>query len=123
MHHIQRGIEFLIHELDAAFELLRHFDALDRFSGRLAYSVRDDYVAFLGNNDQNIAGDNFAQKSGYLDASFSYKLPMDTNLSISLELQNITNEQQLTLFRNDDYMPRTAFAPGRQVLLGLFGSF
>ena len=93
------------------------------FSGRLAYSVRDDYVAFLGNNDQNIAGDNFAQKSGYLDASFSYKPPMDTNLSISLELQNITNEQQLTLFRNDDYMPRTAFAPGRQVLLGLFGSF
>jgi len=93
------------------------------FSGRVAYSVRDDYLSFLGNNDQNIAGDNFAQKSGYLDASFSYKLPMDTDLSISLELQNILNEQQLTLFRNDDYMPRTAFAPGRQILLGVFGSF
>lgn len=93
------------------------------FSGRLSYAVRDTFIAFLGNNDQNIAGDNFAQKSGYLDGSFSYKLPMETNISISLELQNITNEQQLTFFRDDRFMPRTAFAPGRQVLLGVSGSF
>lgn len=93
------------------------------FSGRLSYAVRDSYIAFLGNNDQNIPGDNFAQKSGYLDGSFSYKLPTDTEISISLELQNITNEQQLTFFRNDAFMPRTAFAPGRQVLLGVSGSF
>jgi TonB-dependent receptor len=93
------------------------------FSGRLSYAVRDSYIAFLGNNDQNIPGDNFAQKSGYLDGSFSYKLPTDTEISISLELQNITNEQQLTFFRNDAFMPRTAFAPGRQILLGVSGSF
>jgi TonB-dependent receptor len=93
------------------------------FSGRLSYAVRDTFIAFLGNNDQNIPGDNFAQKSGYLDGSFSYKLPTDTDISISLELQNITNEQQLTYFRNDAFMPRTAFAPGRQVLLGVSGSF
>ena len=65
----------------------------------------------------------FAQKRGYLDASFSYKLPMDTDVSISLELQNITNEQQLTYFRSDEFTPRTAFAPGRQLLLGISGSF
>src|SRR5262245_18627266 len=93
------------------------------FSVRLTYSVRYDYVSFLGNNDQNVAGDNWAQKSGYLDASFSYKLPTDMDFSISLELQNLTNEQQLTYFRDDKYMPRTAFAPGRQVLLGFSGSF
>jgi TonB-dependent receptor len=93
------------------------------FSGRLSYAVRDSYIAFLGNNDQNIPGDNFAQKSGYLDGSFSYKLPTDMDVSVSLELQNITNEQQLTFFRNDAFMPRTAFAPGRQVLLGVSGSF
>ena len=93
------------------------------FSGRLSYAVRDDYIAFLGNNDQNVAGDNFAQKSGYLDASFGYKLPTEMDFSITLELQNITNEQQLTYFRSNAYMPRTAFAPGRQVLLGLSGSF
>jgi TonB-dependent receptor len=93
------------------------------FSGRLSYAVRDTFIAFLGNNDQNIAGDNFAQKSGYLDGSFSYKLPVEADISISLELQNITNEQQLTFFRNDRFMPRTAFAPGRQVLLGVSGSF
>ena len=93
------------------------------FSGRLSYAVRDTYVSFLGNNDQNIAGDNFAQKSGYLDASLSYKLPTEMNFSISLEVQNITNEQQLTYFRDNQYMPRTAFAPGRQMLLGVSGSF
>jgi TonB-dependent receptor len=93
------------------------------FSGRLSYAVRDTYIAFLGNNDQNVQGDNFAQKSGYLDGSFSYKLPMETDVSVSLELQNITNEQQLTYFRNDAFMPRTAFAPGRQILLGFSGSF
>ena len=54
----------------------------------------------------------------YLDGSFSYKLPTEMDFSISLELQNITNEQQLTYFRSNAYMPRTAFAPGRQILLG-----
>jgi TonB-dependent receptor len=93
------------------------------FSGRLSYAVRDTYISFLGNNDQNVAGDNWAQKSGYLDAQFSYKLPMEMDFSISLEVQNITNEQQLTFFRDDQYMPRTAFAPGRQMLLGVSGSF
>jgi hypothetical protein len=93
------------------------------FSGRLSYAVRDTYIAFLGNNDQNIAGDNFAQKSGYLNGSFSYKLPTETNISVSIELQNLTNEQQLTYFRDDQFMPRTAFAPGRQILLGVSGSF
>ena len=63
--------------------------------------MRDAFIEFLGNNEQNIAGDNFAQKSGYLDASFSYKLPMETDFSISLELQNLTNEQLLTYFRDD----------------------
>ena len=51
----------------------------------MVYSVRDAFVEFLGNNENNIAGDNIAQKRGYLDASFSYKLPMDTDISISLE--------------------------------------
>jgi TonB-dependent receptor len=93
------------------------------FSGRLTYAVRDAYVAFLGNNENNIQGDNFAQKSGYLDASFSYKLPIETSISISLEMQNITNEQQLQYFRDDALTPRASFAPGRQVLLGVTGSF
>ncbi|HEV7608589.1 MAG TPA: TonB-dependent receptor, partial [Steroidobacteraceae bacterium] len=57
------------------------------FSGRLSYALRDSYVAFLGNNENNIQGDNFAQRSGYLDASFSYKLPFEKSVSISLELQ------------------------------------
>ncbi len=64
-----------------------------------------------------------AQKRSYLDASFSYKLPMETDLSISLELQNLTNEQLLTYFRDDALTPRASFAPGRQVLIGLVGSF
>ena len=76
---------------------------------------------FLGNNENNIPGDNFAQKRSYLDASFSYKLPMDTDLSICLELQNLTNEQLLTYFRNDPLTPRASFAPGRQILLGVVG--
>jgi TonB-dependent receptor len=93
------------------------------FSGRLVYSVRDAYVDFLGNNENGIQGDNFAQKRKYLDASFSYKLPMETNVSVSLELQNILNEQLLTYFRDDPLTPRASFAPGRQVLLGVTGSF
>jgi len=93
------------------------------FSGRLVYSVRDTYVSFLGNNENNIQGDNFAQKSEFLDASFSYKLPIETNLSISLELQNILNDQQLTYFRDDSLTPRASFAPGRQLLIGVVGSF
>ena len=63
--------------------------------------MRDAFIEFLGNNENNIAGDNYAQKRKYLDASFSYKLPMETNISISLEMQNITNEQLLTYFRDD----------------------
>ena len=93
------------------------------FSGRLVYSVRDAYVDFVGNNENNIQGDNFAQKREYLDASFSYKLPMETNVSISLEIQNILNEQLLTYFRDDPLTPRASFAPGRQLLLGVVGSF
>ena len=93
------------------------------FSGRLTWSVRDTFIEFLGNNENNIAGDNYAQKREYLDASFSYKLPMDTDVSISLELQNITNEQLLTYFRSDPLTPRASFAPGRQLLLGVSGSF
>lgn len=93
------------------------------FSGRLTWSVRDSYVDFLGNNENNIAGDNYAQKRSYLDAAFSYKLPMKTDLSVSLELQNLTNEQLLTYFRDDPQTPRASFAPGRQVLLGVVGKF
>jgi len=93
------------------------------FSGRLVWSVRDTFIEFLGNNENNIAGDNYAQKRSYLDASFSYKLPTETNLSISLELQNLTNQQLLTYFRDDPQTPRASFAPGRQVLLGFSGSF
>jgi TonB-dependent receptor len=93
------------------------------FSGRVSWSVRDSFIEFLGNNENNLAGDNYAQKRSYLDASFSYKLPMETSLSISLELQNLTNEQLLTYFRDDPLTPRASFAPGRQVLLGVSGSF
>ena len=32
------------------------------FSGRLTWSVRDAFIEFLGNNENNIAGDNYAQK-------------------------------------------------------------
>ena len=93
------------------------------FSGRLVYSVRDTFIDFLGNNENNIQGDNYAQQRKYLDASFSYKLPMEANLSVSLELQNILNEQLLTYFRDDPLTPRASFAPGRQLLIGLVGSF
>ena len=93
------------------------------FSGRLTYSVRDAFIEFLGNNENNIAGDNYAQERKYLDASFSYQLPMETKVSISLELQNILNEQLLTYFRDDALTPRASFAPGRQILLGISGSF
>jgi TonB-dependent receptor len=93
------------------------------FSGRLVYSVRDTFIDFLGNNENNIQGDNYAQQRKYLDASFSYKLPMETNLSVSIELQNILNEQLLTYFRDDSLTPRASFAPGRQLLIGLVGSF
>ena len=93
------------------------------FSGRVVWSVRDAFIEFLGNNENNIAGDNYAQKRSYLDASFSYKLPMETDVSISLELQNLTNQQLLTYFRDDPQTPRASFAPGRQILLGISGSF
>jgi hypothetical protein len=92
-------------------------------SARVTWSVRDAFVEFLGNNENNIQGDNWAQTRKYLDASFSYKLPTETNISISLELQNLTNEQLLTYFRDDPLTPRASFAPGRQVLLGVVGSF
>jgi TonB-dependent receptor len=93
------------------------------FSGRLTYSVRDAFVEFLGNNENNIFGDNYAQERKYLDASFSYTLPTATHISISLEAQNLTNEQLLTYFRDDAQTPRASFAPGRQLLLGISGSF
>jgi len=93
------------------------------FSGRLSWSVRDAFIEFLGNNENNIAGDNWAQKRSYLDAALSYKLPTSMDVSISLELQNLTNEQLLTYFRNDALTPRASFAPGRQMLLGVVGSF
>jgi TonB-dependent receptor len=93
------------------------------FMGRLSYAFRDAYINFLGNNENNIQGDNWSQPQGYLDASFSYKLPFESDLSISLELQNITNEQQLVYFRNDPQTPRASFAPGRQMLIGISGSF
>ena len=38
-------------------------------------------------------------------------------------MQNLTNEQLLTYFRNDPHTPRASFAPGRQILLGISGSF
>ena len=85
--------------------------------------MRDAFIEFLGNNENNIAGDNYAQERKYLDASFSYQLPMETKVSISLELQNILNEQLLTYFRDDALTPRASFAPGRQILLGISGSF
>ncbi len=93
------------------------------FSGRLTWSVRDAFIEFLGNNENNIPGDNYAQKREFLDASFGYKLPTSTDISISLELQNLTNEQLLTYFRNDPLTPRASFAPGRQMLLGVSGRF
>ncbi len=93
------------------------------FMGRLSYNFRDAYINFLGNNENNIQGDNWSQPNGYLDASFSYKLPWEKDISISLELQNITNEAQLVYFRNDPQTPRASFAPGRQMLLGISGSF
>jgi TonB-dependent receptor len=93
------------------------------FSGRLIYSVRDAFIEFLGNNENNIPGDNWAQERKYLDASFSYTLPGESKVSISLEVQNILNEQLLTYYRNDQYTPRASFAPGRQLLLGVSGSF
>jgi TonB-dependent receptor len=93
------------------------------FSGRLTWSVRDAFMEQFPVNENGMPGDNFAQKRSYLDASFSYKLPMETDISISVELQNLTNEQLLTYFRNDALMPRASFAPGRQMLLGISGSF
>ncbi|HKE93295.1 MAG TPA: TonB-dependent receptor, partial [Povalibacter sp.] len=94
------------------------------FSGRVSYAFRDAYINFLGFNENNIQGDNWSQPSGYLDASCSYKLPWwSTDISVSLELQNITNEQQLVYFRDDASTPRASFAPGRQLLLGVTGSF
>jgi hypothetical protein len=93
------------------------------FSGRLVWSVRDTFIEFLGNNENNIPGDNYAQKRSFLDASFSYKLPIEANISVSVEMQNLTNEQLLTYFRDDPLTPRASFAPGRQYLIGLMGSF
>ena len=49
--------------------------------------------------------------------------PMGGEVSISLELQNLTNEQLLTYFRSDPLTPRASFAPGRQMLLGISGKF
>ena len=93
------------------------------FSGRVTWSVRDAFIEFLGNNENNIQGDNYAQKRGFLDASFGYTLPTETEITISLELQNLTNEQLLTYFRSDALTPRASFAPGRQMLLGISGKF
>jgi TonB-dependent receptor len=93
------------------------------FSGRVTWSVRDTFVDFLGNNENILSGDNYGQKRSYLDAAFSYKLPMSADLSVSLELQNLTNEQLLTYFRDDAHTPRASFAPGRQLLLGVVGKF
>jgi len=93
------------------------------FSGRLTWSVRDSFIEQFPVNENGMPGDNYAQKRSYLDASFSYKLPTETDISISLELQNLTNEQLLTYFNNDALMPRASFAPGRQVLFGVSGSF
>jgi hypothetical protein len=38
-------------------------------------------------------------------------------------VQNLTNEPLLTYFRDDPQTPRASFAPGRQILLGISGSF
>jgi len=38
-------------------------------------------------------------------------------------MQNLTNAQLLTYFRDDPTTPRASFAPGRQILLGVSGSF
>ena len=97
--------------------------SLDVPSGRVTWSVRDAFIEFLGNNENNIQGDNYAQKRGFLDASFGYTLPTETEITLSLELQNLTNEQLLTYFRSDALTPRASFAPGRQLLIGLVGSF
>jgi TonB-dependent receptor len=93
------------------------------FSGRLSYSVRDAHIASLGRNDNNVSGDNWMQKAGYLDAAFSYKLPLSMDLTVSLDLQNLTKETQKIYFRNDAAMPYRSFAPGRQYLLGVSGKF
>jgi TonB-dependent receptor len=93
------------------------------FSGRMTWSVRDSFIEQFPVNENNMPGDNLGQKRGYLDASFSYKLPMETDISISLELQNLTNEQLLTYYQDSPLMPRASFAPGRQALLGISGKF
>ena len=93
------------------------------FSGRLIWSVRDTFMEQFPVNENGMPADNFGQKRGYLDASFSYKLPMQTDISLSLELQNLTNEALLTYYASDAYTPRASFGPGRQVLFGISGKF
>ena len=68
------------------------------FSGRIIWSVRDVFMEQFPLYENGMPADNFAQKRGYLDASFSYTLPMETNISLSLELQNLTNEALLTYY-------------------------
>ena len=48
---------------------------------------------------------------------------MQTDISLSLELQNLTNEALLTYYASDAYTPRASFGPGRQVLFGISGKF
>ncbi len=93
------------------------------FSGRIIWSVRDVFMEQFPLYENGMPADNFAQKRGYLDASFSYTLPMETNISLSLELQNLTNEALLTYYASDALTPRASFGPGRQVIFGISGKF
>ena len=93
------------------------------FSGRLIWSVRDTFMEAFPQYENGMPADNFAQKRGYLDASFSYKLPTQMDVSLSLELQNLTNESLLTYYASDVLTPRASFGPGRQLLFGVSGKF
>jgi TonB-dependent receptor len=91
-----------------------------QFSARASYNYRDTYISSLGPQN-NFPGDTYRRGSKTLDASLTYRLPR--NITVSLEAQNLLEEEQLFYINDDDSLPYSANAAGRQFVIGVRGRF
>lgn len=85
----------------------------EAINARIAYNYRDGY--YTGQND--VSGNpNFAEKTGFLDAKFQYRLTK--NITLSIEGKNLTDEVQITNAGDASRLNELAFS-GRRYFVSL----
>lgn len=102
---------------ESSYNLIGYYEK-GRFSGRLAYAWRDEFLSEVRASDAERS--NFTADYGQLDASFQYALT--DNVSLVMDALNITEEETFLFSENRD-RNRTFGETGRFVTFGLRGKF